>query len=60
MKKELDILLGNVAACGQRIDKLTYSLNKNKDVFPLAIKTINSLTDDQEESIDALILRYSQ
>ena len=29
-------------------------------MFPLKIATINSLTDDQEESIDALILRYSQ
>lgn len=60
MSKELDILQSNVAACGRRIDKLTYSLNKNRDLFPLAIETINSLTDDQEESIDALILRYSQ
>jgi len=60
VSKELNILLSNVAACGQRIDKLTYSLNKNRYLFPLAIETINSLTDEQEESLDALILRYSQ
>lgn len=29
MSKELEILLSNVAACGQRIDKLAYSLNKS-------------------------------
>ena len=39
---------------------LTYSLNKNRDLFPLTIETISRLTDEQEESIDALILRYSQ
>ena len=60
MTKELEILQSNVAACSQRIAKLTYSLNKNRDLFPLTIETISRLTDEQEESIDALILRYSQ
>ena len=60
MTRQLDILQSNVVACGQRIDKLSYSLHKNSAMFPLKIATINSLTDDQEESIDALILRYSQ
>jgi hypothetical protein len=60
MSKELAILLGNYAACAQRVAKLAYSLNKNLGLFPLTIKSAKHLTDEQEESIDALILRYSQ
>jgi len=57
---EKEILLSNIDACKQRIEKLTYSLNKNRDLFPLIIKSVAHLSDEQEESIDALILRYSQ
>jgi len=57
---ELEILNSNIAACRQRIQKLSYSLNKNRTIFPMTRKRIDNLTDDQEESIDALILRYSQ
>ncbi len=57
---ELEILRSNVAACAQRIDKLRYSLNKNRPLFPMTRDRVGALTDDQEESIDALILRYSQ
>lgn len=60
MSKELKILLSNVDACGQRIEKLVYSLNKNRVLFPLSVEAAERLTDEQEESIDALILRYSQ
>ena len=60
MSKEKEILLSNIDACGQRIDKLTYSLNKNRHLFPLNVVAVSSLSDEQEESIDALILRYSQ
>ncbi len=60
MSGELDILRASLAACGQRIHKLTYSLNKNRALFPLTLVRVEVLTDDQEESIDALILRYSQ
>ncbi len=60
MSKEKEILLSNIDACKQRIEKLTYSLNKNRDLFPLTIKSVAHLSDEQEESIDALILRYSQ
>lgn len=59
MNKELEILLSNVDACGQRIEKLAYSLNKNRALFPLSIETAG-LSNEQEESIDAMILRYSQ
>lgn len=60
MSKELDTLRSNVAACRQRLAKLAYSVNKNRGLFPLEIGTVKKLTEDQEESIDALILRYSQ
>ena len=60
MSKELDMLRSNVEACRQRLAKLAYSVNKNRGLFPLEISTVKSLTDDQEESIDALILRYAQ
>lgn len=60
MSNELNILLANLAACGQRIQKLAYSLNKNRTLFPITLARVEALTDDQEESIDALILRYSQ
>jgi hypothetical protein len=60
MSKELTILLSNYAACAQRIAKLAYSLNKNLALFPLTVESAKYLTDEQEESIDALILRYSQ
>ena len=35
MSKEKEILLGNIDACKQRIEKLSYSLNKNRPLFPL-------------------------
>jgi len=35
-------------------------VNKNRGLFPLALETVTKLTDEQEESIDALILRYTQ
>ncbi len=60
MSKQKEILLENINACQQRIEKLTYSLNKNRPLFPLTITSVAHLSDEQEESIDALILRYSQ
>ncbi|MCK9388008.1 MAG: hypothetical protein M0Q22_06390 [Sulfuritalea sp.] len=60
MSSELEILRANIAACGQRIQKMSYSLNKNRSLFPMTREGIENLTDNQEESIDALILRYSQ
>jgi hypothetical protein len=47
-------------ACKQRQEKLKYSLEKNQSCFPLDISSLQLITDEQEESIDALILRYSQ
>lgn len=60
MSSELEILLASMVACGQRVQKLGYSLNKNRALFPMTPQSVSTLSDDQEESIDALILRYSQ
>jgi hypothetical protein len=60
MTKEQAMLLGSVDACSQRIEKLLYSIEKNTRLFPLTPTTLAALSDAQEESVDALILRYSQ
>ncbi len=60
MSSETQMLRASIDACRQRIDKLAYSLAKNRALFPLTGERVASLSDDQEESIDALILRYSQ
>jgi hypothetical protein len=53
VSKENDMLRSNVEACRQRLAKLAYSVNKNRELFPLTINTVKMLTDDQEESVDA-------
>ena len=60
MKREVEMLRANIDACRQRIEKLAYSLAKNRALFPLTRDAVSCLTDEQEESVDALILRYSQ
>ena len=60
MSLEQDILKANMLACAQRIGKLRLSIDKTKGLFPLTTQGVAALTDDEEESIDALILRYSQ
>ena len=57
---EIGILSSSLLACSKRIDKLRYSLEKNRYLFPLSIDRINNLSDAEDESIDAFILRYSQ
>jgi hypothetical protein len=54
------LLRSNLLACEQRILKLQYSLDKVAALFPLSHSSASLLNDEQEESIDALILRYSQ
>lgn len=49
MNSELEILRANLAACGQRIQKLGYSLNKNRALFPMTRHGVENLTDDQED-----------
>lgn len=60
MTKEHAILHASLEACRQRTDKLTYSIDKNAHLFPITFEQLASLSAEQEESIDALILRYSQ
>ena len=60
MNPEAQMLQASWQACCQRMDKLKYSLSKNQALFPLTLEALKLLSDDQEESIDALILRYSQ
>jgi hypothetical protein len=60
MTKEHTMLLKSLEACRQRIEKLGYSIHKNAELFPIDKRGLVSLTDEQEESVDALILRYSQ
>ena len=54
------MLLASVSACAQRIEKLHYSLEKNRHLLPFTSEVLRNLSDEQQESVDALILRYSQ
>ena len=60
MSIERVILRSNMLACAQRIEKLRQSVEKTQQIFPLTLQAIATLTTNEEESIDALILRYSQ
>ncbi len=60
MNQVAKIFSSQFMACKQHIEKLQFSLDKNRSTFPLDTVKIEALTDTQEESIDALILRYSQ
>ena len=60
MNTEQSMLESSLLACAQRIAKLQQSVDKNQHHFPLTPAKAESLTDPEEESIDALILRYSQ
>lgn len=53
-------LIENISVCGERIKSLSYSIEKNTYLFPLSLESLSALNEDQKESIDALILRYSQ
>jgi uncharacterized protein YutE (UPF0331/DUF86 family) len=60
MTTALELFQANFNACQQRIAKLSQSLDKANALLPLTTVTIQAMTDAQEETIDALILRYSQ
>lgn len=60
MTKEQGILQSSLDACHQRTDKLAFSIHKNAHLFPITLEQLATLGEEQEESIDALILRYSQ
>lgn len=54
------LLRKNISGCAERIRSLGYSLQKTRALFPLSIGALDGMTEDQKESIDAMILRYSQ
>lgn len=60
MSPERAIFNTHFLACAQRISKLKASLEKSQAWLPVDIDTLARLTETQEESIDALILRYNQ
>ena len=60
MTKEQLILQSSLEACRQRTEKLRYSIDKNAYLFPITLAQLAAFNDEQEESVDALILRYSQ
>lgn len=60
MTTPLELFKANFNACQQRMTKLAQSLEKTKSLLPLTVLSVAHMTDEQEESIDALILRYSQ
>ncbi len=60
MTKEQLILQSSLEACRQRTDKLRYSIEKNAYLIPITLAQLAAFNQSQEESVDALILRYSQ
>jgi len=60
MSAEQNMLKVSMQACAQRIAKLRHSVEKIQHLFPLTLQQAAALTDEEEESVDALILRYSQ
>lgn len=54
------LLRESLSSCAERIESSKYSLNRNRSIFPLEIEFLSKLSAEQKESIDALILRYSQ
>ena len=60
MKPEARLLVQSLQACQQRVDKLAYSIDKNVKHFPVNVEAVAHWTEEQEESVDAFILRYSQ
>ena len=60
MKPETRLLVQSLQACQQRVDKLVYSLHKNAEQFPATAQTVSMWSEEQEESIDAFILRIKK
>lgn len=57
---ERNLLQKSFDSCFERTKSLTYSLNKMRPLFELTPETAALLTDEQKESLDALIIRYTQ
>ena len=56
----LPILNSNVSALAERIKSLAYSVKKNNAILPITLENLGVISEEQKESIDAMILRYSQ
>jgi hypothetical protein len=54
------LLTDALASCSERTKSLVYSVNKNRSLFPIELSDLKKITEDQKESIDALLFRYSQ
>lgn len=50
MSGEVVILHTNIDACAQPIEKLDYSLDKNRALFPLTHGSVSGLRNEKEES----------
>lgn len=59
-RNELQLLARSLSLCGERVKSLQYSLARNEATFPLDLNKLELLSEEQKESIDAMILRYSQ
>lgn len=54
------LLESSLSSCRERIGSLKYSIAKTSGLFPMELDNLERLTEEQKESIDAMILRYSQ
>ena len=57
---ELLMLKKNFSACSERLGSLIFSMEKMAYLFPLSLGTLDDITNEQKESIDAYIFRYTQ
>lgn len=57
---ELLMLKKNFSACSERLGSLIFSMEKMAYLFPLSLDRLGDITDEQKESIDAYIFRYTQ
>jgi len=57
---ELLMLKKNFSACSERLGSLIFSMEKMAYLFPLSLDRLGDITEEQKESIDAYIFRYTQ
>ncbi len=57
---ENEMLRSSFAACSGRMSSLVYSINKTRELFPVTLASLSRLTEDNKESVDAFVFRYSQ
>ncbi len=57
--KPIDLLRANLESANKVAKRLVVSLGRMADLIPLDTKTVDTLSDDQEERFDALIFRFN-